>query len=239
MPVEEAVLVRELREPFADLLSLVEKRPSMRVLDMSSGPAELTHEMQKLLAAREMIRFREEPLTARGNRICKRSGTGDDRTGAERYDLIVSTAPLQLISDHRSALRTLTECLREGGQLALQMPANGDHPANTIAAQVARQFGLEPRPMNVLWLDAYAELLFSLGFKRQQVRLQVYGRLLQSPAELVECVRDTILAPYESSLAPATVEHFLRAYGDELHDSIPPSSPYFFADKRLLIWASL
>lgn len=232
MPIEEAVVLRDLRAPFDDLLSMVEKRRSLRVLDIGAGPEDAELSVSSALDVAELVRLdasEPETLAALLTRALK----------SRTYDLVVSTAPLHLARDHAAVVHRLAGHVDLRGQLAIQMRANDDHQANTIAAAVARQFGLDPRPTNVLSLDAYAEILFALGFKRQHVRMQVYGRLLKSTAELFDCVRDTILAAYEPSLSAPTFERFLRAYRDELRDGITSASPYFFADKRLLIWASM
>lgn len=226
MPVEEAVVLQELREPFDDLLSLVERRPSLRVLDVAPGGGELSRDLEDALVPARTVSIDGAQAIA-------------SASGGEHFDLVFSSATLHLTAGHRAVLRTLAGCLNPGGQLAIQMPASGGHPANTIAAAVARQFGLDPRPVNILSLDDYAETLYRFGFKRQVVRMQVYGRLLPSTADVFDCVRQTILAAYEPSLPPPTFDRFLLAYRDELRDGIRHATPYFYADKRLLIWAAL
>src|SRR5436853_367956 len=80
-------------------------------------------------------------------------------------------------------------------QLAVQMPANFDHPSHALALEVA---GEEPfrsalgddaasdGAVAVLPPERYAELLDELGFAEQDVRLQVYGHELASSGAVVE-----------------------------------------------------
>ena len=78
-----------------------------------------------------------------------------------------------------------TRSLRPGGQLAVQVPANADHPAHLVAAEVAAELLAEPPPdpvaQNVLAPEEYAVLLDELGFADQQVRLQVYSTTCPPP----------------------------------------------------------
>jgi trans-aconitate 2-methyltransferase len=95
----------------------------------------------------------------------------------------------------------LTRALRPGGQIAVQVPANADHPSHTVAAEIAREepfasaFDGEPPPdtvaLTVLPPARYAELLNEAGVAEQHVRLQVYGHRLPSTADVVEWTRGT------------------------------------------------
>src|SRR5207245_10527509 len=53
------------------------------------------------------------------------------------WDVVFSNAALHWIDDHAALFARLTAALRPGGQLAVQMPANFDHPSHVVAAQVA------------------------------------------------------------------------------------------------------
>ena len=118
------------------------------------------------------------------------------------------------------------------------MPANHDHPSHRIAAEVAASFGIEPRTVNVLAPESYAALLHRLGFARQHVRLQVYGHILPSTADVVEWTKGTTLTPYREGLSPDRYEEFLAEYADRLVATLGNSRPYFYTFKRVLIWAA-
>src|SRR5207249_9983769 len=105
-------------------------------------------------------------------------------TPREPLDLIFSNAALQWLDDHDELFARLTAALSPGGQLAVQMPANHDHPSHRVAERVA---GEEPfrealggyvRTAPVLAPDLYAVLLARLGYVAQHVRLQVYLHVL-------------------------------------------------------------
>ena len=146
------------------------------------------------------------------------------------FDLIFSNAALHWVADHEALFRRLAAL---GQQIAIQMPANDDHPSHAIAAEVARELGMKPKPVHVLAPERYSQLLFELGFKRQHVRLQIYGHVLPSSEDVVEWVKGTLLTYYESE------PRFMERYRERLLARIGGKSPYFYTYKRLLMCASL
>src|SRR5581483_496774 len=104
-------------------------------------------------------------------------------------DVVFSNAALHWVGDHAGVLSRWTRSLRPGGQLAVQVPANADHPSHSVARALGEELlGAEvpadPVEINVLPAERYAEILHSLGYERQHVRLQVYGHLLNSTADV-------------------------------------------------------
>jgi trans-aconitate 2-methyltransferase len=234
----------ERAQPFHDLVSLIEPRPRMRIVDLGCGTGELTRALHEQLAAEETIGvdssetmlvkskpFRSDVLRFERGEI---EGFVADRP----FDLVFSNAALHWIADHESLFARLTALLAPHGQLAVQMPSNHDHPSHRIAAELAPSFGLEPRAVNVLTPEHYASLLHRLGFARQHVRLQVYGHLLPSTRDVVEWTKGTTLTPYRESLSPERYEEFLAQYTARVVEALGDERPYFYAFKRVLIWAT-
>jgi trans-aconitate 2-methyltransferase len=232
----------ERQQPFHDLVALIERRPRMRVVDLGCGTGELTRELHETLGARETVgidnsetmllkagSFGGEMLHFQQNRI-------EAFVTDEPYDLIFSNAALHWVPDHEQLLVRLTNFLSANGQLAIQMPANDDHPSHVIAARVAQQFGIEPRPDFVLPPERYAQLLHRLGYKQQHVRLQVYGHLLPSTGDVVEWVRGALLTHYESMMSKETFAQFLKVYRRELIAELREERPFFYTYKRVLVW---
>jgi trans-aconitate 2-methyltransferase len=153
------------------------------------------------------------------------------------YDLIFSNAALHWVADHESLIRRLTAFVSHDGQLAVQMPANDDHPSHAIAASLAKEFGIEPRADYVLPPERYASLLYDLGFKRQHVRLQVYGHELPSAHHVVEWVRGALLTDYEQRLGERFPE-FLEGYTARVVEALGDDRPFFYTYKRVLIWGT-
>jgi trans-aconitate 2-methyltransferase len=235
----------ERKQPFTDLVSLIERRPRMRVVDLGCGPGELTRELHETLEAAETVGIDDsETMLLKaghfgGEMLHFEKGRIEAFVSDRPYDLIFSNAAFHWIADHEQLFARLTKFLSAQGQLAVQMPANDTHPSHAVAAEVAREFGAEPRPDDVLPPERYAELLHRLGFQRQHVRLQIYGHLLPSADDVVEWVRGALLTHYEAQLAPERFAEFLAAYRARLRGAIGEGRPFFYTYKRVLLWGSL
>lgn len=234
----------ERRQPFDDLLALVEKRPRMRVVDLGCGTGELTRELHETLGAEETVGIdNSETMLLKaghfGNEMLRfEQGDIEAFVTDQPYDLVFSNAALHWVRDHEQLFTRLTNFLSRRGQLAVQMPANDDHPSHAIAATIAGRFGVEQRPANVLPPERYAELLHTLGYERQHVRLQVYGHVLPSAGDVVEWVRGALLTHYQSLLPAERFEEFLAQYREALAGALGEERPYFYTYRRVLIWGS-
>ncbi|HEX7830112.1 MAG TPA: methyltransferase domain-containing protein [Thermoanaerobaculia bacterium] len=235
---------QERQQPFHDLAALVEKRPRMRIVDLGCGTGELTRELHVSLDARETVGIdNSETMLLKagsfgGEMLHFEKNSIEAFVTDEPYDLIFSNAALHWVPDHERLLVRLTNFLSNDGQLAIQMPANDDHPSHIVAARVAQQFGVEPRPDYVLPPERYAQLLHHLGYKRQHVRLQVYGHVLPSTHDVVEWVRGALLTHYEAAMTAEKYAEFLAAYRAELLSVLGEERPFFYTYKRVLMWGT-
>jgi trans-aconitate 2-methyltransferase len=240
----------ERRQPFDDLLALVEPRPSMRVVDLGCGTGELTRALHATLQAAETVGIDNSETmllkssTFEGETLRFKQGDIDGFVGEYPFDLIFSNAALHWIPDHPALLRRLTGLLGINGQLAVQTPANEGHPSHRAAEAVAREkpfaevLGGYTKPRHVLPPADYASLLHALGYKRQHVRLQVYGHLLGSTGDVVEWVKGTLLTDYERRIPKDLWPEFVARYRQRLLESVGEHSPYFFTYDRVLLWGS-
>jgi trans-aconitate 2-methyltransferase len=235
----------ERHQPFDDLLALVQRRPNMRVIDLGCGTGELTRELHESLAASETLGIDDAEsmlLKAQqfaGNTLRFQQTSIEAFVAGEPFDLVFSNAALHWVADHERLFARLTGFLSPHGQLAIQMPANDSHPSHRVAADLAAEFGLAPRPDHVLSVERYAELLHRLGYARQHVRMQVYGHLLPSSGDVVEWVRGALLTHYEAMLPPERFAEFVDVYRERLAEALGESRPYFYTYKRVLLWAIL
>jgi trans-aconitate 2-methyltransferase len=240
----------ERRQPFDDLLALVEHRPSMRVVDLGCGTGELTRALHETLRAAETVGIdNSETMLLKsdafeGEMLHFEQGDIEGFVGDRPFDLIFSNAALHWVPDHPALLRRLTGFLAVGGQLAVQMPANEGHASHRIAAEVAKEAPFAEtlsgytKPRHVLQPAEYASLLHALGYKRQHVRLQVYGHLLGTTTDVVEWVKGTLLTDYEKRIPGDLWPEFLTRYRQRLLDAAGDHSPYFFTYDRVLLWGS-
>ncbi len=245
----------ERARPGEDLLALVEPAPGGAAVDLGCGTGELTARLHRqagpatTLGIDSSEAMLAEATTHAGDGLRFEQGDIADFGPPASVDLIFSNAALHWVPDHRRVLRQLRDALRPGGQLAVQVPANGDHPSHALAFEVAHEppFGdvlrdagdalVEATP--VLPPERYAELLDQLGFEDQHVRLQVYGHHLASTGEVVEWTKGTTLIRYERALPPDLYGRFVDRYRDRLLQALGDRSPYFYTFERILFRARL
>ena len=232
----------EREQPFRDLLGLVRPRPDMRIVDLGCGTGELTRELHRTLAARETVGLDSSPAMLERSAPHAGGGlrfqAGDIASFAERdaFDLVFSNAALHWLPDHEALLARLTDALRTHGQLAVQVPANFDHPSHLTATEVGAELGLAPHPVNVLAPERYAAVLHRLGYADQHVRLQVYAHRLGSRDDVVEWVKGTLLTAYERRLPAELWARFLEQYSERLLSELEADRPFFYPFNRILLW---
>lgn len=240
----------ERTAPFIDLLSLVQVRSPARVVDLGCGTGELTALMAERLGAGDVLGIDRSPAMLEraaahaDGRLRFEQGDIADFDGPEA-DLVVANASLQWLPDHRAALSRWASALGPGGELAVQVPANVDHPSHTSAVDVAGEapfaeaFGdwspADP-VRSVLSPAAYAELLYELGFGEQHVRLQVYGHVLESTDEVVEWLKGTSLTRFAARLSDDLYDQFVERYRARVVAALGRRSPYFYAFQRIVFW---
>ena len=234
---------RERRQPFDDLVELLDARAPATVLDLGCGTGELTAELAAATNASETVGIDASPEMLRqaarhaGPRLRFEQARIESFLPAGPFDLVFSNAALHWVPDHVALFTRLAQSVTATGQLAIQMPDNDSHPSHSVAAETARSFGIAERAANVLPVERYASLLHRLGFQRQSVRLQVYGHLLPSSADVIEWVRGALLTTYEQQLG-ARYGEFLETYRTALLARIGDTAPYFYTYRRVLIHAA-
>ena len=247
-PARYGRFAAERSAPFHDLLALVRPVPGGRVVDLGCGSGELTAQLHRSLGAAETVGLdssaamlqRAWPLAGDGLRFQRGDIAAFDAGG---WDVVFSNAALQWVPDHGWLLPRLAGLLAPGGQLAVQVPANHDHPSHRLAVELAEEapfraaLGGWRRLVPVQAPEWYATLLDRLGFDAQHVRLQVYLHRLAGPESVVEWVRGTLLTDYQRRLPPALFDAFLARYRERLPGCLDDERPYRYTYKRLLLWA--
>lgn len=238
----------ERSQPFFDLLSWVEPRPHMRVVDLGCGTGELTRLLHERLHADDTLgvdnseRMLEQAHAHAGAGLhfaLADIGTLDPPVDS---DLIFSNAALHWVEDHRRLFARLAESLDEGGQLAVQMPANHNHPAYRLADEVAAEesyaaaLGGYRRGAAVLEPGDYDELLTSLGMRRRLALAQTYTHVLDSTTDVVEWVRGALLTAYEKRMPSDAFHGFMARYRARIAEELGNDRPYIFHFRRILLW---
>jgi len=249
-PGQYAKFLRERSAPFFDLLALVEPRPGMRAVDLGCGTGELTRQLHARLGCRQTLGLdrstkmleRSAAFAAEGLRFEK--GAVESFAPDGTFDLVFSNAALHFVEGHEALWPRLASFLAPGGQMAIHLPANQDHPTHVTAREIGAEkpfaealdgFAL---PTHVLPVEAYAGLFHRLGFARQSVRLVVYTHLLESRESVLEWVKGSILTEFQSRMTTELYERFLDTYRRRLLPRLADERPYFFTFKRVLMHAA-
>jgi trans-aconitate 2-methyltransferase len=237
--------------PFWDLAALIDaSAPVGSLVDLGCGSGELTAGLAERLAAGITTGIDSSPAM-----LERAAASGSDSVTFELgdigawtgtgIDVIIANASLQWVPDHAAVLARWVGSLRPGGQIAVQVPANADHPSHTCSSAVAHRepflsaFDGAPPPdpvaANVLLPEQYSELLHDLGVIDPHVRLQVYPQLMPSSAHVVEWTSGTSLTRFFTRLPEEMHQPFVDAYRTELLAAIGNHEPYFYAFKRILM----
>ena len=256
----------ERSQPFHDLVGLVERdwppppagspQVGLRVVDLGCGTGALTASLRATLGASQVLGL--DNSAAMLAAAAPHAGPGvafgpaeiGNWTDAPQWDVVLANASLQWVPDHPTVLARWTAALAAGGQLAVQVPANDDHPSHRIAAELAAEPEWAPDfagapgghppadtvAANVLTPVGYAELLHALGYPRQHVRLQVYTHLLADSAAVVEWTKGTTLTRFAPYLTGERHERFLAEYRRRVVAALGDARPYLYPFKRILLW---
>ncbi len=241
------------RQPFDDLLALCAPVAGGRVVDLGCGTGDLTTVLHAQLQAGDTVGVDSSAaMLARAavdhaNVAGLSFARGDISTWlGEDLDLVFANASLQWVDDHLNLLARMRTALKEGGQLAFQVPANFRHPSHVLAHEVALELPFidalegdvpDDRGRFVLSPELYADLLYELGACDQIVRMEVYGHELSSTDEVVEWVMGSLLTAYRSRLSPEMFTAFVDRYRERLLEELGQREPYFYGFRRILCWA--
>lgn len=246
-------------KPFHDLLSLVEARPGGKLLDLGCGTAELTSEaLDSTEVATALGVDSSTAMLSEARRLAAERGEtrldlriGDladlrDLTDPGDWDIIIANASLQWAPDHEQVLTHWRSRLRAGGQLAVQVPANPDHPSHLAITEVLHSEPFysildgapPPDPLlGVLQPERYAELFWRLGAVEQTVRLQVYGMEMANSSAVADWTGGTALNRVRAVLDDEQFSLFDARYRALLDEELSGAAPYFYGFKRILMWA--
>ncbi len=136
----------ERAQPFWDLIELVATEPPIdRAVDLGCGAGDLTAALAERVGIAEMIGIDNSEAMLERAAEHRRPGLSFERGDIGGwgepggFDLVVANASLHWVPDHPAVLGRWGSSLRPGGQLAVQVPANADHPSHLAAAEVASE----------------------------------------------------------------------------------------------------
>jgi len=237
--------------PFYDLAGMVQPEPGMRVADLGCGTGELTAWLHQELQASETIGIDSSPVmlaeTGKHTLPGMRYEQMDILEATERYpeafDLVFSNAALQWILGHDTLFERVARMVKPGGQLAVQIPANGWHIGHQLPAQIARDepfasaLGGWTREDPVREPEFYMDMLYTqLGFRPQRVRAEWYTFEMESPRSIVEWVKGSVLSAYREHLPADLYPRYVEEYERRLIAAMGEGGPFLYPFKRILFW---
>ncbi len=241
------------KKPFFDLLATVAAKPGMRVVDLGCGTGENTRFAHDELKARSTLGLdNSEAMLARAGALvvdglafahADIARFPDGAEGVVDFDVVLSNAALQWVPDHEALFARLVGLLAPGGQLAVQMPANQDHPDHVVAAELAREapfaapLGGEGPRQHILAPERYAVLLSKLGLLDVDVFLRVYVHEMPSRDGVIEWVKGAMLTDVKARLSEALYADFVARYSERLLARLDDDRPYFYTLKRIFLSA--
>jgi trans-aconitate 2-methyltransferase len=239
----------ERRQPFRDLLALLEPAPGGRVVDLGCGTGEPTRELHEATGAAETLGLDTSAAMLEKARMFEGAGLRFERgdiaefSPARPYDIVFSNAALHWVPDHERLIERLAIAVAPGGQIAFQVPDMKGAVTHVTADEIAGEEpfraalgGASPNPRHVLEPEAYASILDRLSFDRQTVRLQIYGLRLASREDALAWVEGSLLSAYRAALPPELYARFLDQYRERLLPRLPKERPLFFPYRRILAW---
>jgi trans-aconitate 2-methyltransferase len=234
--------------PFEDLWSHIRVRKGMRVIDLGCGTGEHTLTLAERLPESTVVGLDSSPDMIERARRYERDGLtfvlGDlARDDGQTWDLVFSHAAVQWVQDHPTLIPSLLRRVAPGGQIAVQMPSNHHHAVHHAAHDLARSAPYREaldgyvRPVPVLRVECYAEMLFACGFTDLNVFEKVYPQMLHDADAVVEFTRGTLLIPYLERLPADLGAAFVEAFRARVR-ALMPGSPILYAFNRILFTAT-
>ena len=242
----------ERRLPFDELLAMCTPTPAGLAYDLGCGTGSTTADIPTALETRMVIgsdtsqAMLDKAGEFSNDRLRFEIGNLAKFNPSEDPDVIISNAALHWVSDHATVLASWRSHLHSGDQLAVQVPANSDHPSQQIAADVASNHAdwfdaNTPPPListNSLTAERYAEVLYDLGAVQQKVMLRVYPHVLDTTLDVVQWMKGTTLNAYRAALIDeSNYDQLVAEIEEQTLDHFGLREPFFYTFKRILFWA--
>eukprot|EP00029_Vermamoeba_vermiformis_P003142 TRINITY_DN13515_c0_g1_i1.p1 TRINITY_DN13515_c0_g1~~TRINITY_DN13515_c0_g1_i1.p1 ORF type:complete len:288 (-),score=37.14 TRINITY_DN13515_c0_g1_i1:190-1053(-) len=215
----------ERAKPFLDLISHIDFKPGMKILDLGCGSGNLT----KILAevpestvlgvdnSASMLEAAEKEIddTNRG-RLKFELGTIEDVDKIEgQFDVLVSNAAIHWVAGHETIVpKMLSKVTPETGYIAVQVPTNHNQEFYVMMREIAAepQFDEHLKGFRLRWpileIDEYAKLLYANKCHNINCYERVYPHVLENGKAIVDWVSATGMRTYTTRLPAELQEKF-------------------------------
>lgn len=201
-----------------------------RVLDAGCGTGELTLVLARHVPEGHVVGIDADPACIRQatlsaeeagvTNVSFRQGDLLASLGDREYDFAFCNSTLHLLADAKTALHNLVTSLREGGRLAIQLPAHDTSDEVHEALSEALRF-VEGEELLRLWNGPFMPrsqelytVLQELGLEDVRVVEELEPLSFRSSEDASAYFEKLLLGPYLRQLPEARQEDFLRAFGE-------------------------
>lgn len=235
--------------PFYDVLSLIEIKPNLKVIDLGCGTGELTNMLAQKLANVSIIgvdsslEMLEEAKAFANNSLSFKQNSIEEQIATnQKWDLIFSNAAIQWVDNHKELFPRIISLLNPNGQLAIQMPSQTENALNQLLDELVQEQPYKESLKNyhrispVLSTDAYAQILFDCNAKSMTVFEKIYPIIGKTYIDLYNFISGSALPPYLDKLDEVVKENFIAEYKKRIQSRFP-KSPTLYPFKRIIIEA--
>lgn len=222
----------ERTQPAIDLANRITVRTPTDIIDIGCGPGNSTEILKKRYPnaavvgadnSENMLEAAREKYPDIEFILCDASN--DLNSIGRKFDIVFSNACIQWVPDHPKLLREMMSLLKEGGELAVQIPMNYDEPIHKIIGETAssekwRDKFNEPRHFYTLTPEKYYDILAEIS-SDFGVWQTTYFHRMKSHSDIMEWYKSTGLRPYLEALSPADKEEFEKDIFTEVEKAYP------------------
>ena len=225
----------ERSRPFFDLTARIGATAPTMVVDLGCGPGQLTAGLTDRWPGATVVGVDSSPQM-----IAKAREHSSDHLQFVHADLrswrpvvpvdvLVSSATLQWVPNHRSLLPAFLSYLTEGGWLAFQVPGNFDQPSHRLLRELASEPRFAPATRGVTWpavaepID-YLSDLAALGC-RVEAWETTYLHVLSGSDPVFDWISGTGARPVLEALPDDQRAAFVAEYKARLRKAYP-AQPY-------------
>lgn len=223
---------RERTQPSIDLADRLTVQSPAAVIDIGCGPGNSTAILKKrypnaavtgadnsenmVAAAREKYHDVEFILCDASKDLNKLN---------RKVDIVFSNACIQWVPDHPKLLREMMSLLKEGGELAVQIPMNYDEPIHRIIQESVKsekwrdKFN-DPRVFHTLTPEKYYDILAEISSDFDMWQTTYFHRM-KSHSDIMEWYKGTGLRPYLEALSETDSAEFERDVFAEVQKAYP------------------
>lgn len=218
-------------QPAVDLAARIDINPS-EFIDIGCGPGNSTRVVKNRFPSARAVGadYSENMLEAarKDNPDCefiRLDAGGDLSEFSGKFDLVFSNACIQWIPNHRELLPKMFSMLKNGGELAVQIPVNYDEPIHKIIGSVSasekwREKLTNPSIFHTLFESEYFDILSDLTSDFEMWKT-VYCHRMPSHDSIIEWYKSTGLKPYLDALPDEEKEEFTNEVKREVEKAYP------------------